>query len=152
MAALVPAGSASASSNNFLQALSIKGSVPVVVNSSHDTLYLLTSEKSGHLQCVGSCLSFWFPTLVKNSVTRVTLGPGVKGKIGFVARSHGMKQVTFNSYPLYRFSGDTAARQTNGEGLTSFGGTWYALKASAMTSSQTALKSFSSASSGGGYY
>jgi predicted lipoprotein with Yx(FWY)xxD motif len=145
----LPAGIASASSSPLLQALSIKSSPPAVVNAAHDTLYLLSSEKSGHLHCTGLCLNYWFPLLVKKSVTTITMAKGVKGKIGFVARSGGMKQVTFNSYPLYRFSGDARSLQTNGEGLVSYGGTWYAVKAAATSPSQSAIKSFASSTVGG---
>jgi len=35
--------------------------------------------------------------------------------------------VTYAGHPLYWFSGDSAAGDTNGEGLTDFGGAWYAV-------------------------
>jgi len=38
-------------------------------------------------------------------------------------------QVTYHGHPLYRFSGDVRAGQTAGEGLTDFGGRWYAVSA-----------------------
>jgi predicted lipoprotein with Yx(FWY)xxD motif len=39
-------------------------------------------------------------------------------------------QVTYRGHPLYRFSGDTAAGATSGEGLTDFGGGWWAISPS----------------------
>jgi Ca2+-binding RTX toxin-like protein len=38
-------------------------------------------------------------------------------------------QVTYRGHPLYRFSGDTKAGDTSGEGLTDFGGRWDAVSA-----------------------
>jgi len=140
--AVIPSGVSTASAKTFLQALRVKGATPVLVDSSHRTLYLLSNEKSAHLHCTGTCLTYWPPVLVSKAVTKLSLGPGVKGKIGFVARTRSMKQVTFNSYPLYRFSGDAGAGKTNGEGLASYGGTWYALKAAATTADATPVKSF----------
>ena len=35
--------------------------------------------------------------------------------------------MTYAGHPLYWFSGDTAAGDTSGEGLTDFGGAWYAV-------------------------
>ncbi len=36
--------------------------------------------------------------------------------------------------PLYRYSGDSAKNDANGEGIESFGGTWHAVKASSSAS------------------
>ena len=143
---------AGASPSPFLQAISIKGSAPVLVNSSHDTLYVLSDEKSGHLHCTGACLGYWPAVLVKKNVTKVSVGSGVKGKIGFIARAGGMKQVTFDSFPLYRFAGDAGAAQTGGEGLSSYGGTWYAVKAAATSPSTVAVTSFTTTTTSGGAY
>ena len=118
---------------SFRQAVRIGDSTPVLVNSSHHAFYLLSSEKSAHLHCTGACLTYWPPVLVKKSTTRVTLAPGVKGRIGFIARSKSMKQVAFNSYPIYRFAGDTGPSRSNGEDLVSCGGTSYPIAAGART-------------------
>jgi hypothetical protein len=45
-------------------------------------------------------------------------------EIGLVKRDDGTLQVTIGGWPIYRFTGDTAAGQTNGEGVD---GTWYAV-------------------------
>ena len=37
--------------------------------------------------------------------------------------------MTYNHHPVYTFVKDTRKGQTNGEGLTAFGGTWDALSA-----------------------
>jgi Secreted repeat of unknown function len=54
-------------------------------------------------------------------------------------------KVTYNSWPLYMYSGDSDPAQSNGEGIVSFGGTWYAISPSGAS-----VKS-SGSSSGGGY-
>jgi hypothetical protein len=55
---------------------------------------------------------------------------GVKGHFGILRRSNGMLQVTYAGMPLYRFAGDRAKGEANGEGLHSFGGTWHVLTSS----------------------
>jgi predicted lipoprotein with Yx(FWY)xxD motif len=123
-------GSANASTSQ-LQSVNVSGFPGALANQSSETLYILTVEKGAKLKCKGSCLTAWIPVTVKDSVSTVSLGANVKGKIGFVARSSTTKQVTFNSYPLYAFSGDTAVRQSHGEGKSFAGGKWYVAKANA---------------------
>jgi predicted lipoprotein with Yx(FWY)xxD motif len=86
-----------------------------------------------------SCLAHWIPVTVKSSATSVSLGANVKGKIGFVARSASTKQVTFNSYPLYTFAGDSGPKQSHGEGAAFAGGKWYVVKASSASVGATPI-------------
>ena len=60
------------------------------------------------------------------------------GKIGLVPRD-GARQVTYNGYRLYTYAGDNGPRQTNGEGIVSFGGTWYLVRATATRPATTAV-------------
>jgi predicted lipoprotein with Yx(FWY)xxD motif len=60
-------------------------------------------------------------------------------------RSDGKPQVTYNGHPLYLFSGDSNSGDTNGEGISAFGGIWYALSATGNQVLGT------SSNSGGGY-
>jgi predicted lipoprotein with Yx(FWY)xxD motif len=46
--------------------------------------------------------------------------------LGTTKRADGRPQVTYNHHPLYTFVKDTKKGQTNGEGLTAFGGKWEA--------------------------
>jgi hypothetical protein len=59
---------------------------------------------------------------------RPTVGSGLsRSKVGTIARSDGKRQVTYNGHPLYRFSMDTKAGNTNGENVLAFGARWFAV-------------------------
>jgi len=156
---LAPMAIASGTAAPVLKSANVPGFKGALVTRSSRTLYLLTSEKGAKLKCTGGCLSVWPPLLVKTSVKKISLGAGVKGRIGFVKRSATKKQVTFNSYPVYTYSGDGAALRSSGQGIVAFGGTWYLVKATATSSGTSAFsKSTKSTSStttttsgGGGY-
>jgi hypothetical protein len=49
------------------------------------------------------------------------------GKLGTITRSNGVKQVTYNGHPLYRYVKDGDAGDAYGEAIKSFGAEWYAL-------------------------
>lgn len=111
---------------------------PVVVNPQGRTLYKLTPETSKHLLCKSKeCLTNWPPLTVKSAKTKLKAGSGVKGKLGLLHRSNGTLQVTLNGLPLYRYSGDSAKNDVNGEGIESFGGTWHAVRASSSSGTTT---------------
>jgi predicted lipoprotein with Yx(FWY)xxD motif len=122
-----------------LQKITVKPYVGILANAKQHTLYVLSAEKGGSLHCKASCLSIWPPLLVKTAVTKLSLGAGVAGKIGFVKRSSTMKQVAFNGYPLYVFTGDSGPKQVNGQGIAADGGTWYLVNAAAKTASSTKM-------------
>src|SRR5438876_91639 len=71
----------------------------------------------------------------KPSPPRVTGRPAVGSAakaslISTTTRSDGKPQVTYNGHPLYTFSGDEEAGDTNGEGVNAFGGIWYVVSPS----------------------
>jgi predicted lipoprotein with Yx(FWY)xxD motif len=87
------------------------------------TLYRLKPETSHHLLCKTACLQFWRPLTVSSKSEKVRLPRGMHGHTHLLKRGHKF-QVTLGSDPLYTFSGDSHARQANGQGIKSFGGTW----------------------------
>jgi predicted lipoprotein with Yx(FWY)xxD motif len=135
---LVLAGATGAgATTSFLKSANVPDYAAVLEASSSHTLYVLSTEKGAKLHCTGSCLSVWHPLVVKSSVTKVSVGANVKGKVGFVKRTAATKQVTYNTYPLYTFSGDTGANGTSGEGVAADGGVWHLVHASAKAAGAT---------------
>lgn len=115
-------------------------SYPAVLETSASrTLYVLSTERGAKLKCkTTGCLKTWVPLEVRSTVRSVAVGGGVKGKIAFVRRSASEKQVTFNSYPLYTYVGDTGPNQTHGQAVVADGGTWHLVHAAATTAAATA--------------
>jgi hypothetical protein len=57
-----------------------------------------------------------------------TVGGGAQASmVGTTKRSNGAEQVTYNGHPLYRFVKDQSPGDTNGEGISAFGGSWFAV-------------------------
>ena len=101
----------------------------VAVDAKGRTLYALSGETAKHLKCTSSaCLSIW-PPLTVSRTAKLTVGKAVHGKLGTLRRADGRRQVTLRGKPLYRYSGDSAPDDANGDGITSFGGTWHAVLA-----------------------
>ena len=152
---LAPMVSVSGATSPVLKSANVSGFPGALVNNSSRSLYLLTVEKGAKIKCTAACTPTWPPLLVKKSVTKVSLGAGVKGTIGFVSRSKTMKQITFNSFPVYTFQGDSGKLQSNGEGITALGGTWTLVKAKASSAGTTpypkSVSSTTTTTGGGGY-
>jgi predicted lipoprotein with Yx(FWY)xxD motif len=145
LAALLAAGttmaiagvSISDAASATLQKITVKPYAGILTSAKHHSLYLLSNERGAKIHCRTSCLNIWPPFLVKTSVKSVSVGGGVAGKTGFVKRSATMKQVTFNGYPIYFFTGDSRPNQVNGQGIVADGGTWYLVRAGATSPSTT---------------
>jgi predicted lipoprotein with Yx(FWY)xxD motif len=105
----------------------------VLVDSRGHTLYELSPETAARLLCKGQCLSFWPPLTARSSKAKLHAAAGVHGRLGTLHRRGGTVQITLNGHPLYRYSGDHAAGQANGEGIKSFGGTWHTVVAGSST-------------------
>jgi len=100
---------------------------PVLVNSKGHTLYLFMKDKNGKSSCAGACAGFWPPLLAHG---KTTVGKGLKASlVSLTKRSDGKMQVRYNKHPLYSFSLDKAAGQTNGQAYSAFGAKWYTVSA-----------------------
>ena len=89
------------------------------------TLYLFAKDSGTHSACTGACASAWPPLRASG---KPTVGAGASASsAGTTPRSDGQPQVTYNGHPLYTYTGDQNPGDTNGQGLTVFGGGWFAL-------------------------
>jgi predicted lipoprotein with Yx(FWY)xxD motif len=112
----------------------------ILVNSSGLTLYHFTADTATSSACTGSCNSTWPPLMATGSGSPIG-GAGVTG-LGTLQVSGG-RQVTYHGMPLYTYSGDMSAGQTNGQGIE---GKWFAVMTTA--SSATAGVTTTTAPSG----
>jgi len=95
----------------------------ILANPQGRTLYYFLPERGGKIVCSSSaCTTYWPPSITAGG--NPTGGAGVTGQLGLIARAGGAQQITYNTWPLYTFSGDSAADQTNGQGVVGFGGKW----------------------------
>jgi predicted lipoprotein with Yx(FWY)xxD motif len=89
------------------------------------TLYLFANDSGTKSVCTAACASAWPPLRASG---KPTVGAGASASIvGTTPRSDGKPQVTYNGHPLYTYTGDQNPGDTNGQGVTAFGGGWFAL-------------------------
>jgi predicted lipoprotein with Yx(FWY)xxD motif len=92
----------------------------VLANPHGLTVYYYSADKrdSGVSACTGACAVAWPPV-----VSPIRMPAGVRlGTVGYIVRAGGVRQVTINGYPIYRYAGDHAAGEANGNGI---GGVWH---------------------------
>ncbi len=88
----------------------------ILVNSSGRTLYAFANDQGLTSACTGACAGSWPPLMATGAATA---GTGVDASKLSAAPSG---QVAYNGHLLYLYASDTAAGQTNGQGL---GGVWH---------------------------
>ena len=121
------------------------GAGTYLTDASGRALYLFTADTSSMSMCNGACVTEWKPLVAAAPHAAGTVSPTM---IAVSARSGGAQQVTYAGHPLYYFAGDSTAGQTNGQGLSAFGGKWWLVDTHGH-----AVKTSTSSSSGnmGGY-
>src|SRR3954447_20273961 len=119
----------------------------ILVDSRGRTLYLFKKDKGKKSACFRACAPFWPPLRAHG---KPKAGSGTKASLlATTKRSDGAAQVIYNGHPLYTFVMDKKAGDTNGEGVTAFGASWFAL--SSAGSQVTGTASSSTGGGGGGY-
>jgi predicted lipoprotein with Yx(FWY)xxD motif len=113
----------------------------ILVDSRGRTLYLFTKDSGTKSACSGACATAWPPLRASG---KPTVGSGAKASL---VRTTAHSQVTYNNHPLYTFIKDTKSGQTNGEGVTAFGGSWFAVSPAGKKVSSGTSKSSSGSSS-----
>ena len=99
----------------------------ILVDANGMALYAFMADtQNGDTSTCGDddgCATEW-PPLVSDGDP--VAGEGVDASLlGTITRDDGTMQVTYNGWPLYLFEEDTAAGDTNGQGIDEFGGLWY---------------------------
>ena len=96
----------------------------ILADAEGRTVYLFNNDTGSESTCYDACEERWPPLLVTGDPQA---GEGAdQSLLGVSARRDGSSQVTYNGHPLYLFSGDEAAGDTNGQGV---GGVWFAVTA-----------------------
>jgi predicted lipoprotein with Yx(FWY)xxD motif len=94
----------------------------ILVDSRSRTLYVFERDRGRQSACFGACATDWPPVRAAGSASA---GDGARASLVATARrSDGLDGVTYNGHPVYRFAGDRQPGDTNGQGLSAFGGRW----------------------------
>jgi predicted lipoprotein with Yx(FWY)xxD motif len=101
----------------------------VLVDSKGMTVYLLTADTAGHSTCSAQCLQYW-PLVAAPAGGKTPSGQGVSAALSATKATSGASMVTAGGWPLYTFVKDKAPGDVTGEGVKTFGGTWYAVSPS----------------------
>ena len=104
----------------------------ILVDAQGHALYTHTDANGKAVACTGACATAW-PPLTVAAGTKVKAPKGVKA----LATTGATHQVTSGGLPLYRFSGDAAAKQAKGDGVNGFGGTWHVVTVKAQKAKST---------------
>jgi len=94
--------------------------VTILTDAQGRTLYYFTPDTASKTVCTGSCAQAW-PPLLFTGTGKPSASTTLPGELEVYPNANG-KQVIYNDHPLYIYSGDSAAGQTNGEGLF---GKWF---------------------------
>lgn len=94
----------------------------ILTNEDGLTLYFFSKDTKDNSECLGGCTELWPIFYVEN----LTLDPGLDpDDFGTITRTDGIRQTTYMGWPLYLFSNDNQAGQTNGDKVNDI---WYVAK------------------------
>lgn len=103
------------------------------------TLYEFSKDTATGTGCTGGCITIWPPL---DGTPKA--GSGLSAaELGTLLRPDGTRQVTFAGHPLYEYSGDQAAGDRNGEGVSDNGGIWHVASSSGTQPTSTPMTSSS---------
>lgn len=138
---------------------SVQGLGTVVVDGNGRTVYLLTSGDHTNVPCddASGCTKVWPDLPLPDGTSAAKAGNGIQASLlGTMKLSDGETYPTYNGWLMYEFTGDNGPAQGHGQGIRSFGGTWYAISpagnpvTTGSAPATTAHTSAPAATSGGG--
>jgi len=97
----------------------------ILVDAQGRTLDLFKQDTGTTSTCTGACAVAW-PPLTASGTPSAGSGANASS-LGTTTRSDNSRQVTYNGHPLYLFSQDSKPGDTNGQGVTAFGASWFAV-------------------------
>jgi predicted lipoprotein with Yx(FWY)xxD motif len=123
-------GSSATAATKFSTA-SVSGVGKVVVDGNGRTVYILTSGGHTNVPCTNAngCTKVWPSLPLPVGSSAATAGAGIRSSRLGTKKIAGKTYPTYNNWLIYEYTGDSGPGQANGEGIKSFGGTWYALNA-----------------------
>jgi predicted lipoprotein with Yx(FWY)xxD motif len=92
----------------------------VLADGNGMTLYYTNNDTNSQSTCTGACAQSWPPFLVEGQIITSQSLPGTL----IVRSTANGNQLIYNGHPLYKYSGDNAPGQVNGQGD---GGVWYTI-------------------------
>ena len=97
----------------------------VLAEANHQVVYTYSKDKKGGKPtCTGTCAATWVPATGVPQASPAAVFPG---QFGLVTGAGGVKQITYNGYPLYLLKG-AKPLSTSGNGQ---GGVWHVVPLSA---------------------
>jgi predicted lipoprotein with Yx(FWY)xxD motif len=121
----------------------------ILTDGEGNTLYGFTNDADGVPTCTGDCAATWPAHLIEGDAV---VGPNLDpATFTLVDGAEGGTQLKAGKWPLYRFSGDAAPGDVNGQGS---GGVWFVVAADGSLIKDTPSTDSGSSSdggSGGGY-
>lgn len=94
----------------------------ILTDSDGNTLYFFSKDTKDTSVCLGGCVDIW-PIFYSDNLT---VGSGLNAAdFATITRTDGQLQTTYKGWPLYYFSSDNTAGDTNGEDVNNV---WYVAK------------------------
>jgi predicted lipoprotein with Yx(FWY)xxD motif len=107
----------------------------VVVDGRGRTVYLLTSGDHTNVPCddASGCTKVWPDLPLPQGTSSATAGSGLQASLlSTMKLSDGQTYPTYNGWLMYEYVADAGSGQAHGQGIQSFGGTWYAISPAGM--------------------
>lgn len=116
-------GSGSGSAGGLMK-VELTSAGKALANPHGLTVYYYTGDKpgSGVSSCTGGCAAAWPPVIAP---VRIPAGVKLPGAVGTIIRPGGVRQVTINGYPIYRYADDKSPGQALGNGAE---GAWHVIR------------------------
>ncbi len=98
-----------------------------LVDADGYALYLFPPDDRKLVTCTGECLGSWPPLRLHSGRLPDVRGTARRDLLHWLPDSAGREVVTYAGWPLYRYAGDIAPGDIDGQGLNLNGDQWYLL-------------------------